>query len=90
MKKNIYLEATVKGNYNHIRDIKKELFFNFWELMETVNFYFEIDNNVHINIIDDLVDLGNAIVGDYYITLDNQNADNLKLLNEAKNEMLDE
>jgi len=35
-----------------------------------------------------LIDLGNATVGDYYITVDNRNVDNLELLNEAKKELL--
>lgn len=33
-KKIIYLEAKVKGNYKHIRDINKNLFHSFWELIE--------------------------------------------------------
>jgi hypothetical protein len=87
-KKIIYLEAQIKGNYEHIRDIENDLFVSFWDLMETVNHHFEIENNEYINIIDELIDLGNATVGDYYISLDNQNADNLELLNEAKKELL--
>ncbi len=84
MKKLIYLEAQIKGNYEHISDIEKELFINFWDLMETVNHHYEIEDNDYIDIIDDLINLGSATVGDYCITLDNQNVDNLELLNEAK------
>ncbi len=86
-KKFIYLEATIKGNYEHIADIEQDLFNDFWELMETVNHHFEVENNEYIDIIDELIDLGNATVGDYYITLDNRNVDNLELLNEAKKEL---
>ena len=89
-KKVIYLEAKIKGNYEHIRDIEKDLFISFWELMETVGYHFEVDNEEYIDIIDRLIDLGNVVVGDYNITLDNQNADNLKLLNEAKKELENE
>ncbi len=88
-KKFIYLEAQIKGYYKHIKDINKNLFYSFWELMEEVGYNFEIENNEkYINIIDELVNFGDATVGDYYITLDNQNADNLELLNEAKKELL--
>ncbi len=87
-KKIIYLEAQIKGNYEHIADIEQDLFNDFWDLMETVNHSYEVDNNEYIDIIDELIDLGNATVGDYYITLDNQNVDNLELLNEAKKELL--
>lgn len=86
-KKVIYLEATIKGNYKHIRDINKNLFYSFWELMETVGLNFETSNSGYIDIIDELIDFGNATVGDYYITLDNRNVDNLELLNEAKKEL---
>ena len=86
-KKFIFLEAQIKGYYKHIKDINKNLFYSFWELMEEVGYNFEIDEK-YIDIIDELVDLGNATVGDYYITLDNQNVDNLELLNEAKKEFL--
>ncbi len=87
-KKFIYLEAQIKGYYKHIKDINKNLFNDFWDLMETVNHHFEIENNEYIDIIDELIDLGNATVGDYYITLDNRNVDNLELLNQAKKEIL--
>ena len=87
-KKFIYLEAQIKGNYEHIRDIEKDLFYSFWDLMETVNHHFDIDNEEYIDIIDSLVNFGDAIVGDYNITLDNQNADNLELLKEAKKQIL--
>ncbi len=88
-KKFIYLEAQIKGYYKHIKDINKNLFYSFWELMEEVGYNFEIENNEkYINIIDELVNFGDAIVGDYNIKLDNKNADNLELLNEAKKELL--
>jgi hypothetical protein len=86
-KKFIYLEAGIKGYYKHIKDINKNLFYSFWELMEEVGYNFEVDNEKYINIIDELVELGNVVVGDYNITLDNQNADNLVLLKEAKKEL---
>jgi len=82
-----YLEAQIKGYHKHIRDINKNLFYSFWELMETVNYNFEVSNSEYINIIDRLIDSGRAVVGDYYITLDNLNADNLELLKEAKKEL---
>ena len=44
-KKIIYLEAQIKGNYEHIADIEQDLFVSFWDLMETVNHHFEIENN---------------------------------------------
>ncbi len=88
MKKRIYLGAKVKGFHDHIRDIDKTLFDNFWELMETVRYNFEVSSSEYINIIDRLIDLGNAVAGDYYITLNNQNADNLEILNEAKKQLL--
>lgn len=87
-KKFIYLEAQIKGYYKHIKDINKNLFYSFWELMEEVGYNFEVDNEKYIDIIDSLVNFGDAIVGDYNITLDNQNADNLELLNEAKKQIL--
>ena len=87
-KKFIYLEAGIKGYYKHIKDINKNLFYSFWELMEEVGYNFEVDNEKYINIIDELVNFGDAIVGDYNITLDNQNADNLEVLQEAKNQIL--
>lgn len=87
-KKVIYLEAAIKGNYKHIADIEEELFISFWDLMEAVNHHFEVENNEYIDIIDELIDSGNATVGDYYITLDNRNVDNLELLNEAKKELI--
>jgi len=83
----IFLEAQIKGYYKHIKDINKNLFYSFWELMEEVGYNFEIDEK-YIDIIDELVNFGDAIVGDYNITLDNQNADNLELLNEAKKEII--
>ncbi len=87
-KKFIYLEAQIKGYYKHIKDINKNLFYSFWELMEEVGYNFEIENNEkYINIIDELVNFGDATVGDYYITLDNRNVDNLELLNQAKKEI---
>ena len=88
MKKIRFINATIKGNYKHIADIEQDLFISFWELMETVNHHFDIENDEYIDIIDELVDFGNATVGDYYISLDNQNADNLELLNEAKKEII--
>ena len=88
-KKFIFLEAQIKGYYKHIKDINKNLFYSFWELMEEIGYNFEIENNEkYINIIDELVNFGDAIVGDYNIKLDNKNADNLELLNEAKKELL--
>ena len=86
-KKFIFLEAQIKGNYKHIADIEKDLFYSFWELMEEVGYNFEVDNEKYIYIIDSLVNFGDAIVGDYNITLDNQNVDNLELLNQAKKEI---
>ena len=88
--KMILFKAKVQGNYAHINDIKKDLFVSFWELMETINYNFEIDNNEYVNIIDELLDSGNATVGDYCITLDNKDVDNLELLKEAKKEMMEE
>ena len=85
-KKFIFLEAQIKGYYKHIKDINKNLFYSFWELMEEVGYNFEIDEK-YIDIIDELVNFGDAIVGDYNITLDNRNVDNLELLNEAKKEL---
>ncbi len=83
-----FRELTVSGINlaQYGRDLAKP--HDFWDLMETVNHSYEVDNNEYINIIDELIDLGNATVGDFYITLDNQNADNLELLNEAKKELL--
>jgi hypothetical protein len=77
-KKFIYLEAQIEGYH-------KTLFYSFWELMETIGFNFKVSN---IDIIDRLIDSGNVIVGDYNITLDNQNADNLEILHEAKKQIL--
>jgi hypothetical protein len=88
MRKQLFLEAQIKGNYEHIRDIEEDLFISFWDLMETVNHHFEIENNEYVDIIDELVNFGDAIVGDYNITLDNQNTDNLEVLNQAKKELL--
>ncbi len=87
-KKFIYLEAQIEGYHKHIKDINKNLFYSFWELMEEVGYSFEVDNEKYIDIIDDMVDFGGAFVGDYNITLDNRNADNLELLQEAKNQIL--
>ena len=84
----IYLDATIKGYHQHIKDINNNLFYSFWELMETVRHNFEVSNSEYIDIIDQLIDLGNVVVGDYYITLDNLNADNLEILNEAKKQLL--
>ena len=90
MKKVIYLEAKIKGYHDHIRDIDKTLFDNFWELMETVGYNFEVDNSEYIDIIDWLIISGAVVVGDYHITIDNYNNDNLELLREAKRELLEE
>ncbi len=87
-KRFIYLEAEIKGYHDHIKDIDTTLFDSFWELMETIGHNFEVSSSEYINIIDRLIDLGNAVVGDYYITLDNHNADNLEILNEAKKQLL--
>ena len=87
MRKVNYLEVTIKGYHEHIRDIDNTLYDSFWDLMETVNYNFEVSNSEYINIIDRLIDSGRAVVGDYYITLDNLNADNLELLKEAKKEL---
>ena len=86
-KKFIFLEAQIKGYYKHIKDINKNLFYSFWELMEEVGYNFEIDEK-YIDIIDELANFGDAIVGDYNITLDNRNVENLELLNQAKKELL--
>ena len=88
-KKRIYLEAKVKGFHDHIRDIEQTLFDNFWELMEIVNYHFDVDNNEYIEIIDRLMGLGIVVVGDYYIIVDNYNVDNLLILSEAKRELLE-
>lgn len=88
-KKRIYLEVKVKGFHDHIRDIEQTLFDNFWELMEIVNYHFDVDNNEYIEIIDRLMGLGIVVVGDYYIIVDNYNVDNLLILSEAKRELLE-
>ena len=88
-KKVIYLEAKIKSYHDHIKDIDKTLFDSFWELMETVDYNFEVDNSVYINIIDMLIITGNVVVGDYYIIVDNYNVDNLELLREVKRELLE-
>ena len=87
MRKVNYLEAQIKGYHEHIRDIDNTLFDSFWDLMETVNYHFDVDNEEYINIINRLIDSGNVVVGDYNITLDNQNANNLELLKEALKEL---
>ena len=89
-KKRIYLEAKVKGFHDHISDIDKTLFDNFWELMETVGHNFEVDNSEYIDIINTLMGRGIVVVGDYYIIVDNYNVDNLLLLYEAKRELENE
>lgn len=88
MKKNIYLEAKITGYYKHIKNIDKTLFSSFWELMETVNYNFKVTNNVYIQIIDMLIINGYVIVGDYCITIDNNNANNLELLRKTKKQIL--
>ena len=90
MKKRIYLEAKVKGFHDHISDIEQTLFDSFWELMETVGHNFEVHNSYYIYIINRLINYGNVVVGDYYIMVDNYNVDNLKLLREAKRQLLEE
>ena len=89
MRKFVYLEAKVKGYHNHISDIEQTLFNSFWELMETVNYHFEVERNEYIDIIDMLIMVGNVVVGDYYIIIDNYNVDNLLVLSEAKRELLE-
>ena len=89
-KKRIYLEAKVKGFHDHIRDIDQTLFNNFWELMETVNYNFEVENSEYIDIINTLMGRGIVVIGDYYIIVDNYNVDNLLLLYEAKRELENE
>ena len=89
-KKRIYLEAKVKGFHDHIRDIEQTSFDNFWELMETVNYNFEVENSEYIDIINTLMGRGIVVIGDYYIIVDNYNADNLLLLYEAKRELLED
>ena len=88
-KRRIYLEAKVKGFHDHIRDIDQTLFNNFWELMETVNYNFEVENSEYIDIINTLMGRGIVVVGDYYIIVDNYNVDNLILLYETKKELLE-
>ena len=90
MKKRIYLEAKVKGFHDHIKDIDKTLFDNFWELMETVGHNFEVDNSEYIDIIYALMGRGIVVIGDYYIIVDNYNVDNLLILSEAKMELKNE
>jgi hypothetical protein len=90
MRKITYLEAEIKGYHDHIRDIDQTLFESFWELMEIVNYNFEVSNSEYINIIDWLIISGTVVVGDYHITIDNYNNDNLELLREAKRELLEE
>lgn len=90
LKKVIYLEAKVKGYHNHISDIDQTLFDSFWELMETVNYHFDVDDNEYIDIIDMLIMVGHVVVGDYYIIVDNYNADNLEILRETKRQLLEE
>jgi hypothetical protein len=90
MKKRIYLEAKVKGFHDHIRDIDKTLFDNFWELMETVGHNFDVDNDEYTSIIDTLMGRGIVVIGDYYIIVDNYNVDNLLILYEAKMELKNE
>ena len=89
-KKRIYLEAKVKGFHDHISDIEQTLFDNFWELMETVNYNFEVENSEYIDIINTLMGRGIVVIGDYYIIVDNYNVDNLLLLYEAKRELLED
>ncbi len=90
LKKVIYLEAQIKGYHGHIKDIDKTLFDDFWELMETVNYHFDVDNEEYIEIIDMLIMVGHVVVGDYYIIVDNYNADNLEILRETKRQLLEE
>ena len=90
MRKFVYLEAQIKGYHKHIKDIEQTLFDGFWELMETVNYNFDVDNEEYINIIDWLIISGAVVVGDYHITIDNYNNDNLELLREAKRQLLEE
>ena len=89
-KKRIYLEAKIKGFHDHIKDIDQTLFDNFWELMETVNYNFEVENSEYIDIINTLMGRGIVVIGDYYIIVDNYNVDNLLLLYEAKRELENE
>ena len=88
-KRRIYLEAKVKGFHDHISDIDKTLFDNFWELMETVGHNFEVDNAEYIDIINALIGRGIVVVNDYYIIVDNYNTDNLLVLYEAKKVLLE-
>jgi hypothetical protein len=80
-KRFIYLEAQIEGYH-------RNLFYSFWEMMETIGFNFDPSEIDYIDIIDRLIDSGNVVVGEYYITLDNQNADNLEILQEAKKQIL--
>ena len=88
-KRRIYLEAKIKGFHDHISDIDKTLFDNFWELMETLGHNFEVDNEEYIDIINTLMGRGIVVIGDYYIIVDNYNVDNLILLYETKRELLE-
>lgn len=89
MKKIIYLEAEIIGYHDHIKDIDKTLFDSFWELMETVGYNFDVETTEYIEIIDSLIVGGYVIVGDYCITIDNRNANNLEILKQAKKQLLE-
>jgi len=86
---NVFLNVKIKGNYPHIRDLNDDLFSDFWDLMEAVNYNYEITYNEYFDIIDDLVDLGHATVGDYKIILLNYKDEKvIEKLKKEKNQTL--
>lgn len=73
-----YYKVLINGAYEHIRNIGEHYIQSFWELMESVNHNFEVNNDEYIQIIESLKSYGNATVGDYDITIID-NIDNLLL-----------
>lgn len=76
--KKTYYKVLINGAYEHIGNIGEQYINSFWELMELVNYNFEVSDEKYRDIIETLESSGTATVGDYDITIID-NIDNLLL-----------
>lgn len=78
-------KVLINGAFEHIGNKGEHYIQSFWELMDLVNYNFEVSDEKYRDIIETLESSGTATVGDYDITIID-NIDNLLLeaLNDIK------
>jgi hypothetical protein len=86
-----YLNFTVKPHNKHIvGDIDAEFLSSFWDLMETLNYSFDVEIDEYIQIINDLLNGLTVNVGDYDVAIDVNDKDTVHKLQETLDELIKE